>query len=64
LLFAVLNVWQHIFVTGDWGYLILLIKYLVPGAVLAWCYERSGSVWSAILLHSGINGVVMVLTKV
>jgi len=64
LLFAVLNVWQHIFVTGDWGYLILLIKYLVPGAVLAWCYERSGSVWSSILLHSGINGVVMVLTKV
>lgn len=61
LLFALLNVWQHIFITGDWGYLILMFKYMVPGIVLVWSYERSGTVWTPIVLHAGINGVVAVL---
>jgi membrane protease YdiL (CAAX protease family) len=64
LLFAVLNVWQHIFLTGDWTYLILLVKYMVPGVILVWCYERSGTVWTPIVLHAGINGVVAFLIQV
>lgn len=39
--------------------LINLIVYLPAGFALAWTYERSGSVWSAIFLHAALNAISM-----
>ena len=41
LLFALLHVWQ----------------YLVPGLVLAWAYDHTGTLWSSILLHAAANAL-------
>jgi len=39
----------------DWRILLLAIQYIPAGVALALCFERSGTVWSPILLHAGIN---------
>lgn len=56
-LFAFLHVWQYALVNQDMTYLILMIQYLVPGLVLAWTFERSGNLWTAVLLHAGVNAL-------
>ena len=57
VLFALVHVWR--FVTGwhELGYLLLAVQYAAPGLVLAWTFERSGSLWGSILLHGIINGL-------
>ena len=35
--------------------LLNLAAYLPHGFALAWVYERSGSIWSSVFLHSAIN---------
>ncbi len=60
LLFAIYHLWEY-FVQGfesgavDWAMLIHLIDYLPASLALAWSYEKSGSVWSPIILHALIN---------
>jgi len=39
----------------DWSILLLAIQYVPASIALAWCFERSGTIWSPILLHAGIN---------
>lgn len=52
-------VWQFVFATGgtEPRYLLLAIQYLPMAAALTWCYDRGGSVWSAVLLHMAINAI-------
>ena len=60
LLFAFLHVWQ--FVSGNVlsiNSLILLAQYLVPGAVLAWSYDRCGNLWGPFFLHAAVNAMHM-----
>lgn len=59
LLFAFLHVWQFAAARGDLTYLLLMAQYLVPGAVMAWTYERSGSLWGSVLLHGVVNGLAV-----
>ena len=57
-LFAFLHVWQ--FVGGEllsFNRLLLLVQYLVPAAVLAWAYDRSGNLWGPTLLHIAANAL-------
>ena len=55
LLFALLHVWQYA-VWGDGAAALLyMVDYIPVGFVLAWCYERSGSIWTGIFLHLGLN---------
>ena len=56
-LFALLHVWQYALVSQDITYLVLMIQYLVPGLVLAWCFDRSGTLWTSMLLHAGVNAL-------
>ena len=37
----------------------LALQYLVPGAVLCWTYERSGSLWSAVAVHAAANALCL-----
>ena len=53
-LFALLHVWQYAALGGP-ALLIYMLDYLPAGFVLAWCYERSGSVWTSIIFHMCVN---------
>lgn len=56
-LFAFLHVWQFAAVSRDAAYLLPALQYLVPGLVMAWVFERSGSLWGSILLHGAVNAL-------
>ena len=56
-LFALLHVWQFAVVHQDVTYFLLMLQYLVPGAVLAWVYDRSGTLWTSIALHALANAL-------
>ena len=57
LLFAFLHVWPFAVVERDITYFLLMLQYLVPGLVLAWTYERSGTLWGSVLLHGVVNAL-------
>lgn len=57
LLFALLHVWQYAVSDHDIAYLLLMVQYLVPGFVLAWAYERGGTLWAAIAIHAAANAL-------
>ncbi len=59
LLFALLHVWS--LARGGWtlSELVLLAKYLAPGIVFAWAYDRSGTLWPSILLHMSVNALAL-----
>lgn len=57
LLFALLHVWQFAVVKRDMTYFLLMVQYLVPGLVLAWAYDHSGTLWTAIGLHAAANAL-------
>ena len=56
-LFALLHVWQFAVVKQDVTYFLLMIQYLVPGLVLAWAYDHSGTLWASIGLHAAVNAL-------
>ena len=57
LLFALLHVWQFAVVQQDLTYFLLMVQYLVPGLVLAWVYDHTGTLWTAIGLHVATNAL-------
>lgn len=61
LLFSLYCVWQFVFTYGglDLRYLVLFVQYIPMSLALTWCYDNGGSVWSAIVLHMGINGIYL-----
>lgn len=56
-LFALLHVWQFAVVNQDITYFLLMVQYLVPGVVLAWVYDHSGTLWTSIGLHAAANAL-------
>lgn len=57
LLFAFLHVWQYAWGSHDIAYFWLMVQYLVPGVVLAWAYDHSGTLWTSIGLHAAANAL-------
>lgn len=57
LLFALLHVWQFAVVRQDITYFALMVQYLVPGLVLAWAYDHTGTLWSSVFLHAAANAL-------
>ena len=57
LLFALLHVWQFAVNHQDVTYFLVMVQYLVPGLVLAWAYEHSGTLWTAIGVHAAVNAL-------
>jgi membrane protease YdiL (CAAX protease family) len=57
LLFAFLHVWQYAWGSHDVTYFWLMVQYLVPGVVLAWAYDHSGTLWTSIGLHAVANAL-------
>ncbi len=56
-LFALLHVWQFAVAGRDPAYFLAMVQYLIPGLVLAWAYEHSGTLWASIGLHAGVNAL-------
>jgi len=56
-LFALLHVWQFAVAGRDPAYFLLMVQYLVPGLVLAWAYDHSGTLWASVGLHAGVNAL-------
>ncbi|MBE6910500.1 MAG: CPBP family intramembrane metalloprotease [Ruminococcaceae bacterium] len=59
LLFAFLHVWTFAVSSWDLSYFILMVQYLVPGLVFAWAFDRSGTLWTSILLHASVNALAL-----
>ena len=57
LLFALLHVWQFAVVRQDITYFLVMLQYLVPGVILAWAYEHSGTLWTSIGVHVVANAL-------
>ncbi len=57
LLFAFLHVWQYAWGSHDVAYFWLMVQYLVPGMVLAWAYDHSGTLWTSVGLHAAANAL-------
>ena len=59
LLFALSHVWEFIIVEQSISQFLLMVKYLVPGFMLAWAYDRSGTLWTSIALHAAVNALAL-----
>lgn len=61
LVFSLLHVYGSLLDQSIGVSLVNLVVYLPAGFVLAWSYERSGSIWSAIFMHTVINTSALLL---
>lgn len=59
VLFAFLHVWTFALSAWDWSYFVLMLQYLIPGLVFAWAFDRSGTLWTSILLHATVNALAL-----
>lgn len=59
VLFALVHVWPYFAGGWDLRCLPVAVQYMAPGAVMAWTYERSESVWGSVLLHMAVNALAV-----
>ena len=59
VLYAFAQVWRYALDFSDPRYLLLALLYLPMSAALTWCYDRGGSVWACVVLHGGLNGMIL-----
>ena len=59
VLFAVYHVWQYAVVDQSLLPLLSAVAYLPIGFVLAFCYDRSGSIWTSIFFHMFYNAMAL-----
>lgn len=64
LLFAFLHVWTFALSSWDASYFVLMLQYLAPGLVFARAYDRSGTLWTSILLHAIVNALALYVSFV
>lgn len=62
-LFGLIHVMSYIGVYPV-GYLLLAwAQYLPAGLIFAWCYQRSGSIFTPMLIHMANNAAVLILSR-
>lgn len=59
LVFALLHTWQFTSFHVDVYHILLLTQYVVPGFILTWAYDRSGSLWTSIGTHAAVNALAV-----
>jgi hypothetical protein len=57
--FSLYHVWQYALAYRDVTLLIYAIQYVPVSFVLAWLYDRTGTIWMPIFFHMMINGISM-----
>lgn len=61
LLFAFLHVLSFLLLIPTASLLLMMLLYIPAGVALAYAYEKSGSIWTAIFLHAGMNFIAIAL---
>ena len=61
LLFAFLHIFSALFFAFTPYLFLVMLLYVPAGISLAWAYEKSGSIWTAIFLHALMNLVAILL---
>jgi len=56
-LFSLYHVWQFAVLYQDPTYLLVALEYLPAALILCWSYDRTGSIWTPIMVHMMVNGV-------
>ena len=59
-LYAFGCLWQVMAGGADTASLLVLAQYMIPGLIFAWAYGRSGSVWTAVIVHVAVNALAFV----
>ncbi len=59
VLFALCHVWQYAVVAQSFQPLLSAFAYLPIGFVLAFCYDRTGSIWTPIFFHMFYNALAL-----
>lgn len=54
-LFSLYHVWQYAVAYTDPTLLLYALQYIPVSVVLAWMYDRTGSLWTPIFFHMAIN---------
>lgn len=62
--FSLYHIWQYAAVSGDPAMLLYALEYFPVSFVLAWIYERSGSIWTSIFFHMGFNALSLYMLNV
>ena len=62
LLFAAVHVWQYYSTAGLWVVLLNTLQYVPAAVAFAWTYEKSGTIWTSIVLHISINAMTLGLS--
>lgn len=57
LVFSAIHIWQFALTMSLPNLLLCAVQYVPGGIALAWCYEKSGSIWTNITVHCLINAV-------
>ena len=61
LAFAFLHIASALFFAPFFDLFFVMLVYIPSGLVLAWVYERSGNIWTAISLHAVWNLIAVLL---
>ena len=64
LVFGVYHIWQYVFFYGDFSLFIYMLQYIPLGIALAYAYEKSGSIYTSIMLHALNNALALYLSQV
>lgn len=61
LLFSLYHVWQFALLEHNWAMLLNGAAYIPLSAALAFCYDRTESIWTPIFFHMFINSAALSL---
>ena len=59
LVFAAMHLWQFALQTPPLTLLLSALQYVPGGVALAWTYDKSGSIWGSVLVHSLVNAAAL-----
>lgn len=59
LLFGLYHIWSYMISARDITILIYVLQYVPGGIALCYAYDKSGSIWTAILFHMSYNFISM-----
>ncbi len=62
LFFSVYHLWSYALGGISPIFVFYMLQYLPGSYILARCYEKSGTVWSSVILHMMINGVSVLVS--
>ena len=59
--YVLCGMWQTLFLNLPAGHITIIVLSYIPETVaLAWCYDRSGNIWTPILLSAFMNAVTLI----